>query len=54
MSEPTCAPLREAVDLIEAAISYIKLRDSLNQHSSPEGKRLNAAVKAYLQAVQSH
>ncbi len=39
--------------VISAAIEYIKLRDQGHQHTSPEGKKLNDAVKAYLRAVQS-
>jgi hypothetical protein len=39
--------------VIAAAVEYVKLRDSLNAHSSPEGKKLNASVKAYLRSIQS-
>lgn len=49
MIKPDFVPARN--ELIASAVAYIRLRDSLNTHRSPEGKRLNAAVKAYLQAV---
>ncbi len=38
--------------VVDTAVEYIKLRDSLNSHSSPEGKKLNDAVKAYLAALK--
>ncbi len=35
-------------ELIRAAVDYIRLRNEGRGHSSDEGKRLNAAVKAFL------
>ncbi len=56
MSEPDLLHIeRQQWELIDsvllAAIRYIKLRDAGHPHTSPEGKRLNEAVKAYLQTI---
>jgi hypothetical protein len=41
--------------VVLVAVEYISLRDGLmNGHRSKEGRKLNEAVKAYLQAIQSH
>lgn len=36
-------------DIVDAAINYIEIRDFLGGHLSPEGKRLNEAVKKYIE-----
>ncbi len=47
MSKRSADALHAArTEVLQAADAYIALRDSLNGHSSDEGKRLNAAVKA--------
>jgi hypothetical protein len=41
-------------EVVNAAIAYISLRDGLmNGHRSAEGRRLNAATKAYQLAAKA-